>query len=82
MVAGLYCATASTILNAFMFVHAVITGGYPFYHPVELFCIRVGSLTALLGVTCSIIGRGKPRLHIAVISVLNFLVWFADAMAQ
>src|SRR5258705_12873103 len=29
-------------LSVFLFVHAVFTDGYPFYHPVELFCIRFG----------------------------------------
>ena len=81
-VVGLCFATSSTILSAFLFVHASITGGYAFYHPVELFCIRVGSLTALLGIVCALMGKGKLRIHVAVVSVMNFLLWFADAMAQ
>jgi hypothetical protein len=60
----------------------MITGGYPFYHPVELFCIRVGSLTALLGVAAALAGKGKPRLSVAVISSLNFLLWLLDAIWQ
>ena len=70
------------ILWIFLFVHASFTGGYPFYHPVELFCIRYGSLTALLGLIASIVGKGKVRPHVAAISALNLLFWFADAMAQ
>jgi hypothetical protein len=37
---GFTLASFSTGLNIFMTVHAIVTGGYPFYHPVELFCIR------------------------------------------
>lgn len=81
-VAGLSFATFSTILSVFLFVHASYTGGYPFYHPVELFCIRFGSLTAFLGLVASALGKGKPRAHVAVISILNLLLWFSDAMAQ
>jgi hypothetical protein len=79
---GLCCATASTALGAFMTIHAAITGGYPFYHPVELLCIRLGSLTALLGLICAITGKGRLRLHVTIISAVNLLLWFADAIAQ
>jgi hypothetical protein len=79
---GLWCATVSTILSAFLFTHSVITGGYPFYHPVELFCIRAGGLTALLGLAAALIGKGNLRLSVAVISTLNLLLWFMDAIWQ
>lgn len=81
-IAGLSLATFSTVLSVFLFVHATFTGGYPFYHPVELFCIRWGSLTALLGLAASLMGKGKLRLHVAAISIVNLLVWFGDAVAQ
>lgn len=79
---GLVAATASTLLSAFLFLHAVVTGGYPFYHPVELFCIGVGSLTALLGIVAAIAGKGKVDGHVAVISTLNLLLWLIDAVGQ
>jgi hypothetical protein len=81
-VAGFCFATFSMALSVFLFAHASFTGGYPFYHPVELFCIRFGSLTALLGLLASIVGKGKLRLHVAVISILNLLFWFTDAAVQ
>jgi hypothetical protein len=59
-----------------------IRAGYPFYHPVELMCIRWGSLTALLGILAASVGKGRGRIPLAIISVLNLLMWFADAMAQ
>ena len=82
VLAGLFSATASMILCDFLFVHAAYTGGYMFYHPVELFCIRMGGLTALLGIVASIIGRGRLRFHVAAISALGLLMWFADATFQ
>ena len=80
--AALCFATLSTVLSVFLFVHATFTGGYPFCHPVELFCIRFGFLTALLGLVASIVGKGKLRLHVAAISIVNLLFWFVDAVAQ
>jgi hypothetical protein len=79
---GLFCATVSTVLSAFLFIHAVITGGYPFYHPVELFCIGAGSLTAVLGIVAAVAGKGNVDGHVAVISMLNLLLWLIDAVAQ
>jgi hypothetical protein len=82
VVAGLCCATASTALDAFLYIHAVVKGGYPFYHPVELFCIRFGGLTAILAIISAMAGTGRLRLHVAIISITNFLLWFMDAMFQ
>jgi hypothetical protein len=81
-IVGYGFATASTALSAFMFVHAKFTGGYPYYHPVELFCIRVGTLTALIGLVATIIGKGKLHLPTGVVSGFNLLIWFTDAIAQ
>jgi hypothetical protein len=74
--------TVSTVLSAFLLIHAVITGGYSLCHPVESFCIGVGSLTALLGIAAALVGEGNVRLFVAVISTLNLLLWFMDAMSQ
>jgi hypothetical protein len=82
ILAGILCATISVALNVFLYVHALYTGGYPFYHPVELRCIRWGTLTALLGIAAAIVGKGGGRIPLAVISVLNLVMWFAAGMAQ
>src|SRR6267378_7710155 len=58
-VAGLGSATVSTVLSAFLSIRATVTGGFPFYRPVELFCIRLGSLTALLGLVAAMAGKGE-----------------------
>lgn len=81
-VAGLYCATVSTGFAAFLYIHAVVTGGYPYQNPVEAFCIVFGALMAILGIICALAGAGKLRLHVAIISIANLLLWFADLMSQ
>jgi hypothetical protein len=81
VVVGLCCATISTILDTFLYVHAVFTGGYPLFHPVELVCIQLGSLTAMLGIICALAGKGRLRLPVTIISIFNMLVWFSDAMS-
>ena len=81
-IAGLCCATISTVLGEFLYIHATLRGAYSFYHPVELFCIRLGMLTAVLGLISRVVGTGRVRLHLAIISTLNLLLWFMDAMAQ
>jgi hypothetical protein len=82
VVIGLGLVTISSTLSVFMFIHAGITGGYPFYHPVELFCIRLGTLTAIIGLVAALAGKGKPRFSVVLISAINLLIWFGDAMAQ
>jgi hypothetical protein len=79
---GFICATASVTLSVYLYVHALYTGGYPFYHSVELMCIRWGTLTALLGMVAAIVGKGRGRIHLAVICALNLVLWFTDALAQ
>jgi hypothetical protein len=82
LLAGLLCATLSVTLNNYLYVHALYTGGYPFHHSVELMCIRSGTRTALLGIVAAIAAKGRGRIPLAGISVLNLLLWFAAAMAQ
>jgi hypothetical protein len=81
-IAGLCCASVSTVLGEFLYIHATLRGGYPFFHPVELFCIRFGMLTAVLGIVSTVMGTGRVRLHVAIISALNLFLWYLDAMGQ
>lgn len=80
-VAGFCFATLSVVFSVFLYVHTAFTGGYPPYHPLELFCISFGFLTALLGLVASIVGEGNLRPHLAVVSALSLLLWFANGMA-
>jgi hypothetical protein len=71
LLVALLTATVSVTLNSYLYVHAMYTGGYPFYHPVELMCIRWGTLTALLGIVAAAIGTGKGRIPLARKAVLQ-----------
>jgi hypothetical protein len=87
---GFVCATISASLNTWLYVHAMYTGGYPIhlafrdgywgFHPVEQRFIQWGTLTALVGLVCSVAGVGKNRAVLGVVSLLNLLMWFSDAM--
>src|SRR6266480_2586744 len=79
---GFTLVSFSTGLNIFMTIHAILTGGYPFYHPVELFCIRAGSLASFIGLLAVALGKGKLRIPTAISSSVTLFLWFADAMSQ
>lgn len=88
---GLVCATISTVLNTWLYVHALYTGGYAIhfgfrdgysgFHPVELRFMQWGSLTALAGIVCAVVGGRKNRILLAVISTLNLLTWIGDGLS-
>ena len=79
---SLLLATLSTLLSAFLFLHASFTGGDPFMSPPELFFIRLGLLSALLGLIAAVVGKGRLLHHVAIVSVLNLLLWIMEAMGQ
>lgn len=81
-IAALLLSGVSTGLSVFLLWHAAFTGGYPFYHPVEMFCIRVGFVTALLALLTGPLGQRKQRFVVTTASGVNLLLWFTDAMAQ
>lgn len=77
--AGLCLATFSMALLAFFLVDWSYTGGYRLSYRAELFCTQFGLLTAFLALIASITGKGKLRLGVALISILNLLMWFGAA---
>ena len=79
---GLLAATASALLSLALLVHALLTGGFPFYHPLLLASIRFGFLSSLLGIVLGCVGKGFPRLPAVVCSVLLLFAWLVEAMAQ
>ena len=88
---GFVCAAISTLLNTWLYVHARYTGGYSIhftfrdgysgFHPIELRFMQWGSLTALVGIVCAVASTEMSRVVLAVISLLNLLMWPADAMS-
>jgi hypothetical protein len=79
---GFGLATLSAALDLFLTLHALFTGGYDFYHPVEMFCIRLGSLASVLGLVAAVLGKGRARVATAVASFVTLLLWFVDAATQ
>jgi len=42
----------------------------------------IGAWTALAGLAAAIAGKGNGRISVAVISMLNLLLWFIDGASQ
>ena len=79
---GFAASTISLLSAVGLWIHALFTGGFPFYHPILLFAIRVGFWTALMAFVAGIGGKGQLRLPTLTCSVVCLLVWFSEAMAQ
>lgn len=80
--ASLVLLTITTGLDVFLLVHAGFTGGYAYYDPVEMFCLRIGSWCALVALVAAPGGMKKLRLSVSLLAVFNLLLWFMDGMAQ
>ena len=75
-------SSASALWNLILIIHAQITGGFPFYHPVLLASIRFGCLVSLAAIVLGSIGKGLVRAPAILAAVVMLLVWFGEAMAQ
>lgn len=63
-------------------VHAIFTGGLPYYHPVLILAFRIGFLAALMGMLAALIGKGQLDKPTIISSLLCLLIWFAEGLAQ
>ena len=79
---GFGASTASLTVIVALGVHALITGGFPYYSPPLMLAFRVGLLTALCGVVAAFIGKGQLEVPTIVSSLFCLLIWFVEAMAQ
>jgi hypothetical protein len=80
---GLGSGTFSSILSIFLLVHAAYTGGYPVQTSrIEAFCIVFGFFSGLLGLLAALLGRGLPRICVALLSACNLCFWLLDAATQ
>lgn len=78
---GISFVTISSILATFLYIHAVITGSCPFYDRIEMLCVEIGTLTALVSLAAAIGGTGNlvklPPLLPGVCPVLRLVLWSA-----
>ena len=79
---GFALTTASFLIIAALAVHAVITGGLPYYDRVLMGAMRVGILTALVGMAAAFIGTGQLENPTIAVSGLCLLIWFVEELAQ
>jgi cytochrome b561 len=79
---GFGASTASLLIILAVAIHAVITGGLPYYHPVLMLAFRLGFLTTVLGIAAGMVGTGQLETPNLVCSVSCLLIWFVEAMAQ
>jgi hypothetical protein len=79
---GFGASTASLTLIVALGVHAIITGGFPYYSAPLMLAFRIGFLTALCGLAAALVGTGQLEAPTIVCSLLCLLIWFIEAMAQ
>lgn len=78
---GFLTANVGVALSAFIFTYSFFVD-LGFYNPVEMFCIGIGLLIALVGLICACAGKGLLRVPTAILSAFIGLLWFGAAMAQ
>jgi hypothetical protein len=79
---GFAASTVSLAVIVSLAIHALITGGLRYYHPVLLFAARFGFVAALLGIVAALIGSGQLEVPTIVCSGLCLLIWFVEGVAS
>jgi hypothetical protein len=79
---GFAASTASLIVIVAIGVHALFTGGLPYYSPLQMMAVRVGFLTALCGMLAALIGKGQLEVPTVISSLLCLLIWFVESIAK
>ena len=79
---GFAASSLSLSIIVFLAIHAIVTGGFPYYSPPLLLAFRLGFLTALAGVFAAIVGKGPLEVPTIISSVLCLLIWFVEAVTQ
>ena len=75
-------SSASALWSIILIIHAQITGGFPYYHPVLLASIGYGLLASLASMILGALGKGVVRVPSILVAVVMSLVWFGEAVAQ
>ena len=80
--AAFLLSSGSALWSVVLIVHAFITGGFRYYHPVLLASIRFGLLASIASIVLGALGKGAVRVPAIVVAVVMMLVWFGEAVAQ
>jgi hypothetical protein len=79
---GFGMSTACLTLIVALGIHAIITGGFPYYSAPLMLAFRIQFFTALGGLLAALIGTGQLEVPTIVSSLLCLLIWFVEGMAQ
>jgi hypothetical protein len=79
---GFVASTVSLIVIVTLGIHALLTGGFPYYSRPLLLSFRVGFLTALCGMLAGLIGTGPLERPTILSSLICLMIWFITGLAQ
>jgi hypothetical protein len=79
---GFTLTTVSLLIIVALALHAVITGGLPYYHPILMRAMGIGISTALAGMVAAFIGSGQLENPTIAVSGFCLLIWFVEVIAQ
>ena len=82
VVLGFVASTVSLAVIVFLAIHALATGGFPYYSSPLLFAFRIGFLTAIIGMLAALIGKGQLEKPTIISSLICLLIWIVEAAAQ
>lgn len=82
LVLGFVASTVSLTVIVFVAVHALATGGFPYYSRPLILSFRIGFLTALLGILAALLGKGQLEKPTIISSLICLLIWIVEAAAQ
>ena len=75
------CTFAALLLSA-LAIHALVTGGFPFYSPTLMLAFRLGILTSSLGLLAGFLGKGPLQIPSLACSAFALLMWFIQGITQ
>lgn len=82
VVLGFVASTVSLALIVFLAIHALATGGFPYYSSPLMFAFRIGFLTSITGILAALIGKGQLEKPTIISSLICLLIWIVEAAAQ
>jgi hypothetical protein len=79
---GFVFSTSSLVMIIALAIHALVTGGLPYYSRPLMAAFGLGFLTAIAGVLGAILGKGPLEIPTIISSLLCLAFWLMEAVAQ